>query len=82
MDEVSYRSSALMTHARYVEFVQNGVVVAVLPATFDFSNVPPELHSLGLAMVAGGFRVGLPGPLKPPAAKPQAPTAKPWWKLW
>jgi len=82
MDDGSYRSSAVMTHARYVEFVQNGVVVAVLPATFDFSNLPPELHSLGRAMVAGGFRVGLPGPPRPTAAAPQASIAKRWWKLW
>jgi hypothetical protein len=75
----TYRTSALVTHERYVEFVQDGAIIAIVPATFDLSSLSPDLRPVALATLQSGIRVGLPS-RRPRASLPE-PT-RPWWRFW
>lgn len=72
----------------YVEFIRNGKVAGTISATFDFSNVPDDLHQLGINIISRHtIRVGLPSEedlerSREWSERREARKALPWWKRW
>lgn len=75
-------------YPNYVEFIRDGKVVGTISATFDFSDMPDDLHEIGINVISR-YRtsVGLPGEARMEADKyierwREARKALPWWRRW
>jgi len=51
--QYTIESEAKAVLPKYIIFMQDGLEVGYIDATYDFTNCPTELHSLGLGMIKG-----------------------------
>ena len=70
-------------HSTFIKFKKDGAVVGTIKATFDFSDMPPDLHGWGLQIVQGmGTSVYLALDDPPEQVAPPKPTKTTRWKRW
>jgi len=79
----------------FVTISDGGSVVASMDATFDFADIPPDLHAGVLnSLLRSRIRYMImtrkePQPVATPPTPPSSPataiartSTKPWWKFW
>lgn len=80
---VTVNTKPVVHHPTFVRFRKDGRVVGTIKATFDFSDVPPNLHLWGLQFIQSvNTSIYLAHDDPPEQAEPPKPAESSWWKRW